>query len=144
MAIAQRSAFVNEGHPVEVDLRGVLPPVFADPDRIEQVLGNLLANAAKYGYPNTEIQVLVTCPGTMVQVSVTNRGPGISPDDLPKLFSRFYRTSEAQNGQVSGIGLGLYIARGWVEAHGGTIWAESIPNQETTFHFTLPVHSKLA
>ncbi|MGH7860961.1 MAG: ATP-binding protein, partial [Candidatus Dormibacteraceae bacterium] len=64
---------------------------------------------------------------------------GIAPDELPKLFSRFYRTREARGKGVTGLGLGLYITKGLVEAHRGRIWAESIPDQTTSFRFTLPI-----
>jgi signal transduction histidine kinase len=74
----------------------------------------------------------------MVQVTVTNEGPGIAPDEVPKLFSRFARTRAAQSGGVPGLGLGLYICRGIVEAHGGRLWVESVPGDKTHFRFTLP------
>jgi signal transduction histidine kinase len=77
----------------------------------------------------------------VVEVGVSNSGPGIAPDELPRLFERFYRTREARAGERTGIGLGLYITRGLIEAHGGRIWAESIPGQVTTFRFTLPVQT---
>jgi signal transduction histidine kinase len=77
----------------------------------------------------------------VVEVAVRNSGPGIAPGELPLLFQRFYRTREAQAGRRPGVGLGLYIAKGLVEAHGGRIWAESIPGKITTFHVTLPVAS---
>ena len=73
-----------------------------------------------------------------MRVLVTNRGPGISAEELPKLFDRYYRTASARVGSARGLGLGLYIAKGLMEAHGGRIWAESRPGQ-TTFQFALPV-----
>jgi signal transduction histidine kinase len=76
--------------------------------------------------------------GAMVEITVTNEGPGIAPDELPLLFARFTRTRAAQGGQAPGIGLGLYICRGLVEAQGGRLWAESTLAQRTSFHFTLP------
>jgi len=76
-----------------------------------------------------------------IEVAVTNQGPGIAPDELPKLFHRFYRTREAQASQERGIGLGLYITKGLVEAHGGRIWVESTPGKMTTFFFNLPLRS---
>ena len=74
-------------------------------------------------------------------VTVTNEGEGIAPEALPRLFQRFVRTRQARAGMMKGSGLGLYIARGIVEAHGGRIWAESTPANETAFHFTLPLMS---
>ena len=73
-----------------------------------------------------------------VRVLVTNQGSGISAEELPKIFDRFYRTARAHAGPVRGLGLGLYIAKGLIEAHGGRIWAESRPGQ-TTFQFAVPV-----
>ena len=70
---------------------------------------------------------------------VTNEGPGIPAEEMPRLFSRFGRTDGAHARRTPGIGLGLYIARGLVEAHGGRIWAESVPGESTSFHFTLPM-----
>lgn len=95
--------------------------------------------ASLYGYPDTEIYVTVERQGNEVIVSMTNRGDGISSEELPRLFDRFYRTQAARAGPVAGLGLGLYITKGLVEAHGGKIWAESVPGQTTTFRFTLPI-----
>lgn len=123
-----------------IEVRGLegIPPVLADPDRIAQVLDNLLSNAAKYGLPGTSIIVELGVQPAEVSVSVTNTGPGIEPDELPRLFRRFHRTDEARRSGVKGIGLGLYITRELVEAHGGRISAESAPGGATTFRFTLP------
>jgi signal transduction histidine kinase len=73
-----------------------------------------------------------------VRVLITNGGAGISSEELPKLFDRFYRSASARAGSARGLGLGLYIAKGLMEAHRGRIWAESRPG-ETTFQFALPV-----
>ena len=111
---------------------------FLDPDRIHQVLGNLISNAAKYGEPGTEITIACIDRDDAVEIVVTNHGPGIPAEELPRLFSRFGRTRGAQAGRTPGLGLGLYIARGLVEAHGGRMWVESVPGERTSFHFTLP------
>jgi signal transduction histidine kinase len=111
---------------------------WVDAERLVQVLSNLLTNAFKYGDPDTPVDVSLEPVEGMVQVSVTNEGPGISPDEVPKLFSRFARTRAAQSGGVPGLGLGLYICRGIVEAHGGRLWVESVPGDKTHFRFTLP------
>jgi PAS domain S-box-containing protein len=138
-SVVERSGRMLRHHPVRVTVQGSVLPLEIDPVRIEQVLSNLLSNAAKYGYPNTEIQVEIERRGQVVEVSVANQGEGIPPDELPRIFERFYRTAQARTGPVAGIGLGLTIAKGLVEAHGGRMWAESIPSQTTTFHFALPV-----
>ncbi|HUX87037.1 MAG TPA: ATP-binding protein [Chloroflexota bacterium] len=136
--IVERVATVTDGHPVRVEVDSPLPEVMADPGRIEQVLTNLLSNAAKYGEPGTPITVRIESRAAEAKISVTNHGAGISSDDLSRLFQRFYRTPEARDGRAAGLGLGLYITKGLVEAHGGRIWAESIPSETTTFVFTLP------
>jgi PAS domain S-box-containing protein len=113
--------------------------VSVDPDRVHQVLDNLISNAVKYGRPNGEIRVEWLDRGERLEVMVTNEGPGIPAEEMPRLFSRFARTDGAHARRTPGIGLGLYIARGLVEAHGGRIWAESVPGESTSFHFTLPM-----
>jgi signal transduction histidine kinase len=109
-----------------------------DADRFAQVMSNLLSNAHKYGREGAPIDVRVQRAADMVQLTVTNEGQGISPDEMPKLFSRFSRTRSARGGDAPGLGLGLYMSRGIVEAHGGKLWAESTPGEKTRFHFTLP------
>jgi signal transduction histidine kinase len=74
-----------------------------------------------------------------VRVVVKNHGPGIRAEELPKLFTRYYRTPSARAGVAAGSGLGLYIAKAIVDAHGGRIWAESRPGEATTFQFAIPV-----
>jgi PAS domain S-box-containing protein len=137
--VVERLRQATEGHPVRLQTAGPISQLELDPVRIEQVLSNLLSNAAKYSAPDSDILLTIEQQDTAVRVSVTNRGPGIPPGELPNLFSRFYRTREAETGRVAGVGLGLYIAKGLVEAHGGTISAESVPGEATTFSFTLPI-----
>jgi signal transduction histidine kinase len=139
--VLDRTQPVTAGHPIQLHVREPISPLEVDPARIEQVLGNLLSNAAKYGEPEAPIGLVVERRGAMVDVAVSNTGPGIVPDDVARIFERFYRTPEAQVEGRPGVGLGLYIAKGLVEAHGGRIWVESVPGEITTFHFTLPVTS---
>lgn len=114
--------------------------VWVDADRIRQVLANLLSNAVKYGDPAAPIEVrLHRRDEATMQLTVSNRGPGIPPDELETLFSRFSRTREARAGSIPGSGLGLYISRGLVEAQGGSLWAESTPGATTDFHLVLPL-----
>ncbi len=110
----------------------------ADPRRVEQVLVNLLQNAAKYSGGT-----LVTVDGQYngggeVTLSVADDGVGIAPEHLPHLFDKFYRVENDRGGGASGTGLGLAIARKLVDAQGGRIWVESKPGKGTTFYFTLP------
>jgi two-component system phosphate regulon sensor histidine kinase PhoR len=113
-----------------------LPPVLADPPRIEQVLTNLLHNAIKFTPQGGRIEMGAVSAGEEVQFSVKDTGVGISPDDLTRIFERFYKADRARSG--GGTGLGLAIARHLVEAHGGRIWAESEEGRGATFFFTLP------
>ncbi len=114
-----------------------VPRVFADPDKIEQVLTNLVENACKYASP-LDVDIEGRVEGGQVSVAVRDRGEGISEEDLPRLFTRFFRRSEAR---PSGSGLGLWISRGLVESHGGRLSAESHPPDGATFLFTLPLES---
>ena len=113
-------------------------PVVADPERIAQVLENLLQNAVKYGTPQTPILVNIQCDSRLARVSVCNEGEEIRPEEAQSLFQRFHRSQAARQKKEGGLGLGLYIARGIVEAHDGTIQLESSAGQ-TTFTFTLPL-----
>jgi PAS domain S-box-containing protein len=113
--------------------------VQGDAQRLEQIVTNLVSNALKFGEPDTEIQVDVRVNDERVEVSVTNKGPGIPPDDLPIVFDRYARSRAIGISRTKGLGLGLYIAKGLVDAHGGRIWAESVPNETTIFYFAIPL-----
>ncbi|HVO28376.1 MAG TPA: ATP-binding protein [Candidatus Paceibacterota bacterium] len=124
---------------------GDLPHVMIDPKRLPLVLVNLIENAIRYNIENGEVIVKADqVPGRpYVAVSVKDTGIGIPPEDMPKLFNKFYRAENAMKLQTEGSGLGLYIARGIVKAHGGEIWAESELNRGTTMTFTLPTDPNL-
>jgi signal transduction histidine kinase len=136
--VCERVANVTAGHPVSVCEDGICWKAWADPTRIEQVIANLLSNASKYGASGSEIRVDVQGREEEVEVSVTNSGRGIAPEELPRLFQRFMRSHASLATGTPGIGLGLYICKGLIEAHGGRIWVESTPGERTSFHFTLP------
>ena len=114
-----------------------LPPVRADPDRLERILTNLLTNALKYSPPTSEVTISARQEAKEAVIAVSDRGAGIEAAELPRIFERFYRASGAH--KTEGLGLGLYITKGLVEAHGGRIWVESKPGQGSTFSFTLPL-----
>ncbi|MGZ3699611.1 MAG: ATP-binding protein, partial [Bdellovibrionota bacterium] len=135
----ERLSHVTSGFHVSVVETGPRGEVFADRGRIEQVLGNLLSNAAKYGEKGSEIRIEIERGERELEFSVTNRGPGIPLEDISRLFSRFSRSKSTRASGVHGLGLGLYISKGLIEAHGGKIWVESIPGETTTVHFTLPL-----
>jgi signal transduction histidine kinase len=109
-----------------------------DPDRIAQVLDNLLSNAVKYGFATTPIRIEVGADDGNLYTSVSNQGDGIPKEELPRLFQRFRRTESSLKKGISGTGLGLYIARELVVAHGGEISCSSEPGATTTFRFTIP------
>jgi two-component system sensor histidine kinase VicK len=122
-----------------------LPHVMIDPKRLSLVVVNLLENAIRYNVVNGEVVVKTDqIPGKpFIVVSVRDTGIGIPSEDIPKLFAKFYRAENAMKLQTEGSGLGLYIAKGIVNAHGGEIWAESEMNRGTTISFTLPTDPNL-
>jgi len=110
-----------------------------DRERLGQVLTNLLANAEKYSSPGTPIAVTIDGDATTVRVGVRDEGIGIPADDLPQLFNRYFRARNATEQEIEGLGLGLYLCRGIIAAHGGQIEAESAGSgQGATIRFTLP------
>lgn len=123
-------------------LEGIGPDgatVMGDFRRLEDVFRNLLSNAVKYSPPTSEIRVRVERSDREVAISVTDRGVGIPAEDLPFVFDGFYRGSNLADRDPGGIGLGLYICKGIVESHGGTIHIESSPGGGTTCRVTLPL-----
>ena len=116
-----------------------LPLVFADRDRVVEVLANLLDNADKYSPPGREVVVEAQADEIEVTVSVRDAGPGLLPGDRDRVFDKFYRADNSDSQAVYGYGLGLYICRQLVESHGGRIWAENVPTGGAIFSFTLPV-----
>ncbi|MFP5255959.1 MAG: ATP-binding protein [Acidimicrobiia bacterium] len=118
----------------EVSFPDGFPAVYADPDKVEQVLTNLVENAAKYGSP-TGMRVTGSVAEGEVAVEVHDVGPGIPAEDLPRVFTKFFRRD---HGRPSGTGLGLWISQGLVEAHGGHLTAASELGVGSTFRFTLP------
>lgn len=109
-----------------------------DAARIEQVLINLVGNAIKYSGERRRVTVEMVRSETSITTRVSDSGIGIPPEQLPRVFERFYRTQEGKQA-AAGTGLGLYVSRRLVELHGGTIHAESTPGEGSTFTFTLPV-----
>lgn len=113
--------------------------VYADMDKIEHVISNLLSNAVKYSPRGTPITVKCEVMGDEVQVSVSDEGVGIKPNDIEKLFERYYRVETSDSKHISGFGIGLYLSAEIVQRHNGKIWVESEFGKGSTFYFTLPV-----
>ena len=126
-------------HGFDLNFPSELPPVEADPLRVEQVLRNLLDNAVKYSMPGGLIELRGRISGDKLEVSVRDQGIGIRPEDLNRVFGRFQRADDSAQARGPGVGLGLAICRRLVEAHGGRIWVESEPGVGSTFFFTLPI-----
>jgi two-component system phosphate regulon sensor histidine kinase PhoR len=126
----------------EVELESAGAPdalIMADPDAMNQVFGNLIENALKYGKAGGRIRVGAQLLETEVEFSVKDFGPGIAFEHLERIFERFYRVDKARSRESGGTGLGLAIVKHIVQAHGGRIWAESELGAGATFHFTLPL-----
>lgn len=113
--------------------------ISVDPDRMRQVVDNLLSNALKYSPEGSDIDVQVVCADGFLTTSVTDHGIGIPEDELPHLFERFHRARNVSSRYYGGLGLGLYIARAIVEAHGGSITVRSEEGSGSTFTLTLPL-----
>lgn len=118
----------------------VAPDLLAlgDPERVDQVLRNILQNAVKYGPAGTPVEIEARRNDAMVVIAVRDHGPGIDEEDLPFVFDRFQRGAEARRSYTAGMGLGLYLARQLIEAHDGRIWIEHPPDGGTRVLFSLP------
>ena len=136
-AIRRLDHFIKD-RPVDIELAPNLPPVSVDAVQIQQVLINLVENAVKFSSPASPIRIVASVRDQELEVSVTNKGQGIPPDELDKIFERFYRLESGQSSRQPGTGLGLAICKGIIEAHGGRISVRSIGG-ETIFLFRLPL-----
>ena len=118
------------------------PPVWGDEDRIEQIIFNLLDNAIKFSPAGGPVKIAMEVGQAETAVSITDPGIGISPTKLDKIFQKFHRLDSEDSRETYGHGLGLYITKALVEAHGGSIGVESVEGEGSTFSFTLPLVSK--
>jgi PAS domain S-box-containing protein len=135
--VVERIAKSDGGtHPLETDFASDFPSVSADLGKVEQVLVNLVENAVKHGDPG-KVRVTGEADSTHVTVRVIDSGPGIDPHHVPYVFTKFYRRGTGQ--RHAGTGLGLYICKGIIEAHGGQISIEHTDPSGTVFAFTLPL-----
>jgi signal transduction histidine kinase len=126
-----------KNHTIRIEFPSNYPVILGDEDRLTQVLTNLISNSIKYSPAGGEILVSGQVRPEQVIVCVSDQGPGISPGDIPHVFDRFFRASEASR-TTKGAGLGLYLARAVVEAHGGRIWVDPKPMQGARICFSIP------
>jgi PAS domain S-box-containing protein len=131
-------------HPGRFDVRVAPIEAMADRDKFVQILTNLVSNAVKYSPAEAPIEVFSRISGGSVQISVQDRGIGMSEEEVERAFEKFSRVERPEVKSVRGTGLGLYITKSLVEAHGGQIWLESEPGSGSTFHCTLPLADKAA
>jgi signal transduction histidine kinase len=124
-------SFVNRGRE--------LPQVFVDTEKMRAVLQNILENATKYTPDGGKIEINTKVAGEFVEISVKDSGIGIPIESKKNIFNRFFRANNATKIETDGSGLGLFIAQGIIEKHGGKIWFESEEGQGSTFYFTVPI-----
>ncbi len=135
--LAERFATQTDKHKLTVDFPPDFPVILGDEDRISQALSNLISNAIKYSPEGGEIAISGQVRPEQVIVCVRDHGPGIATADIPHIFDRFYRADEAAR-KTTGAGLGLYLTRAVVEAHGGSIWADPEVKDGARICFSLP------
>jgi two-component system sensor histidine kinase KdpD len=135
-SVLVRMKYSAEEHKLEIDVPESLPFVPVDYVQMEQVFTNLVSNSLKYAPSNTVIRIRANVEGDTIYVQVSNQGPQVPSEHLERIFDKFYRITAAD--RVTGTGLGLSICKGIIEAHGGRIWAENIPDG-LAFNFTLPL-----
>ena len=135
--VLERQAALEGWDRITLQLPGEVTLIEADPGRFERILVNLLNNALKYSPRESQVLTKAERLGGELVISVSDKGQGIAPQDLPHVFERFHRFRGPH--KAGGVGLGLYISKMLVEAHGGRIWVESSLGKGTTFYFTLPL-----
>lgn len=135
---AIRPQFASKKIGLTIRQQDHLPSIEADPDRIEQVVRNLITNSLHYTPEGGSVTVNLESDREGVTTSVSDTGPGIAPEDLQRLFDRFYRVDRSRSRSTGGSGLGLAIVKQLVEAHGGRVWATSQVGKGSTFSFRLP------
>jgi PAS domain S-box-containing protein len=135
--IATRFQTQSTIHNIVVDFPENFPVINGDETRLEQVLSNLVSNAIKYSPEGGEIRISGQARPTHVIICVSDQGPGVAPEDIPHIFDRFYRSSIAKR-TTKGAGLGLYLARAVIEAHGGRIWVDPQPGTGARICFSIP------
>jgi len=134
---AQRFETQTTQHKIRVEFPADFPIIIGDEERLVQVFSNLISNAIKYSPSGGEIRINAQVRADQVIVCVTDQGTGVAPEDRPHIFDRFYRSQDAAR-TTKGAGLGLYLARAVIEAHGGSIWVEPLAERGARLCFSLP------
>ncbi len=116
-----------------------IPPVRIDTEKIRVVLQNILENAIKYSDGEGKVLISMIPQKDYVEISITDNGIGISPEDQKKIFDKYFRAKNAEAKGPTGTGIGLFTTKNIIDKHGGKIWFESEENKSTTFHFTIPI-----
>jgi PAS domain S-box-containing protein len=137
-SVVQRLASDSGVH-FTIDVPAGVPPLLADPDRLTQALVNLLSNAIKFAPSGSEVRIAAREDGGFVEIAVSDRGAGIAPDDIARLFQKFQQLDSSETRRVGGTGLGLTITKGIIEEHGGSISVQSTPGAGTTFIIRVPM-----
>jgi signal transduction histidine kinase len=132
------------GQTLDEQVQPGLPPINVEPDRIRQILVNLLTNAHEYTPEGASIAIAARAVAAEVEISVSDDGPGIPPDQLERIFERFTRGDAGLTQRVGGTGLGLAISKSLVELHGGSIGVDSTPGEGSTFRMRLPAAAAAA
>lgn len=135
--ISVQRSYTNR-HELKIDIKNELPIIIADEDKIDQILTNLTNNAIKYSPRGGEVKVTACAQDDIVRFSVSDQGMGIPKEHLSMVFDRFHRVDNRDTREVGGTGIGLYLVKHLVEAHGGKIWVESEVGQGSHFIFELP------
>jgi signal transduction histidine kinase len=125
-------------HTFELDFPPDFPPVWGDPERLREVMSNLVSNAVKYSPDGGIVWIGGRMDQTGTTVYVADQGMGIPPEEQGRIFDRFHRVESGLHRSTEGTGLGLYLVKAIIEAHGGRVWVESAPGRGSIFIFTLP------
>jgi signal transduction histidine kinase len=136
-------AMQEKGIDFNIEVENNIEAITADYDRLLQILLNLLSNAMQHVNSAGIVRLSIQRCKDYLQFSVTDNGIGISAEDIPHVFERFYRVDDSRNRREGGMGLGLAIAKGYAEAHSGKMWVESQEGSGTTFYFTLAQNDEL-
>jgi signal transduction histidine kinase len=135
-----RPALINKKQSLNLSIIGELPTIVADRSRLEQVIVNLLSNASKYSPGKSNIFVTASIKDTNLLLEVKDQGEGIAQENKKKIFRAYHRVSKNEN--ISGTGLGLYVANNIIKAHGGKIWFTSQSGKGSSFKILIPINVK--